>query len=216
MLTRPTRATSSTAVLPKLNMRSTGCAPASATVPWSGDWRSKSRKRTSYRRLRAGLRLFEFERGQFAGHHEVVVVERQRPRNSVLVELEANRISRCLLGAFRGFRLVEIADGNRPARDMGKLRLAAGGIVMIALVGRDLFPDHGEGVEHLVAGIGAVKDREVENGLAGARRRNRPHHVFGGKHDLGVEVESFLFRLHEIHCGCRGTVFGMTVDRIHK
>ena len=155
--TRPIRPISSTAARRSPNMPSTACAPASARMPWSGDWRLRGRRKRSRhceeptgprevarpddklrddppslapratvglsppkrgaRRwkqsrsravrldcfalrarndevLRAGLRVFDFQRSQLPGDDEIVVVERQRARNAVLVKLEADRVSR--------------------------------------------------------------------------------------------------------------------------
>src|SRR3984957_19610031 len=67
--------------------------------------------------LRTRLRLFELQRAELSGHHEIVVVEHQSARNAVLVKLEADSVSRCLLVVFRFLACVEIADRDRPARN---------------------------------------------------------------------------------------------------
>src|SRR5579862_6064471 len=90
------------------------------------------------------LRLFELERAELSGHHEIVVVEHQSARNAVLVKLEADGISRRLLVVFRFLALVEIADRDRPARDGRELAVVGGGIIMLPLVGADLAADHGD------------------------------------------------------------------------
>src|ERR1700686_5056297 len=62
--------------------------------------------------LRSSLarrRILDLELAHLARHDEVVVVERERPRDPVLVELEADRIDRRLLAALRVVA-VEIAD----------------------------------------------------------------------------------------------------------
>src|SRR5215831_9670829 len=46
---------------------------------------------------RTRLRLLDFQRREFAGDDEVVVVERQRARDAVFVKLEADGVDRCLL-----------------------------------------------------------------------------------------------------------------------
>src|SRR5579862_9904617 len=162
------------------------------------------------------LRLFELERAELSGDDEIVVVEHQSTRNAVLVKLEADGVSRCLLAGFRLLGLVEIADRNRPARDAGKLYVIGGGIVVLALVGPDLAADHGERIEHFLAGLGAVVDRKVENALAGSRRLDHPHHVLGRKNHLGIEIEILVLGLAEIDCGFVGGALGVAVDRIDQ
>src|SRR6266705_1443320 len=70
-------------------------------------------------RSRTGLAVPDLERAHLAGDHEVAVVERQRPRDPVLVELESDGVDRRLFPALPGF--VEIADGHRPALEPGEL-----------------------------------------------------------------------------------------------
>src|ERR1700722_18894134 len=67
--------------------------------------------------LRTRLRLFKLQRAELSAHHEIVVVEHQSARNAVLVKLEADGVSRCLLVVFRFLACVEIADRDRPARN---------------------------------------------------------------------------------------------------
>src|ERR1700733_4815749 len=93
---------------------------------------------------RARLRLFDLDRGEFVGHNEIVVVERQGTGNAVLVKLEADRIDRRLLAGILRLVLVEIADRDRPARDRAKLRLVGRSVGVLALVGREFAADHGE------------------------------------------------------------------------
>ena len=87
---------------------------------------------------------------------------------------------------------------------------------MIALARADFVADHGERVEHLVAGVGTVIDRKIENALAGARGIDHPHHVLGRKHHAGVEIEALVPRLIEVHGRLGGVVFGVSVDRIDQ
>src|SRR5271154_4940909 len=100
---------------------------------------------------RTRLRLFHFDRAEFSTDDEVVVVERQRARNTVLVELEANGVSRCLVGVFLGLTLIEIADRNGPAWDLGKFRLVGCRIIVFVLAGPDFLANDGKRIENLVA-----------------------------------------------------------------
>ena len=74
------------------------------------------------RALRTRLRVFQFERSHLAADREICVVENERARDAVLVKLEADRIDRRLLAALLGLFVifVEIADGHRPARQLGQ------------------------------------------------------------------------------------------------
>src|SRR5689334_6628717 len=87
----------------------------------------------------AGGRVLDLELAHVAADHEIVVVERERARDAVLVELEADRVDRCLLTA-RGIVAVEIADGDRPAREPGKRRLSGGCVGRQLFVGRNRPP----------------------------------------------------------------------------
>src|SRR5450631_4782651 len=75
-------------------------------------------------RLWAGLRFLQFQRRHVALDGEIAVVEHQRARDAVLVNLKGDGIDRRLLAAALGggVLLLEIADGHRPARELGKLR----------------------------------------------------------------------------------------------
>src|ERR1039457_690732 len=74
-------------------------------------------------RLGAGLGLLDVERRHLALDGEIAILEAQRTRDAVLVNLEGDGIDRCLLtGALdRGVLLLEIADSHRPARELAKL-----------------------------------------------------------------------------------------------
>ena len=87
---------------------------------------------------------------------------------------------------------------------------------MLALIGGELAADHGQRVVDLVAGVRSVKDRKIENGLAGARRRNHPHHVLGREYHRGVDIEHLVLRLRQIDRGRGGAVLGMAVDGIDE
>ena len=84
--------------------------------------------------LLAGLRGLDLERAHLAVDDEVAVVELERARDAVLVHLERDRIDRRLLarlvvGLLLG--LVEIADGDRPAREAGERVLAGRGVLRL-------------------------------------------------------------------------------------
>ena len=117
----------------------------------------------------AGLAVADLERGELAADGEVVVVEDERARDAVLVELELDRIDRRLVAARRV--AVEIAHRDRPALEARELRLAGGGIVGNALVRRDLAADDGRRIVDLLALLRAVVDRNLENRLVLARGR---------------------------------------------
>src|SRR5262245_29836430 len=127
----------------------------------------------------AGLGVADLERGELATDREVVVVENERARDAVLVELELDRIDRRLVAA-RGVA-VEIAHRDRPALEARELRLAGGGILGNALVRRDLAADDGRRIVDLLALLRAVVDRHLENGLVLARGRDDAAHVVGRK-----------------------------------
>src|SRR5262249_8312935 len=88
------------------------------------------------------------QRGELAADGEVVVIEHQRPRDAVLVDLEPNRIDRQLVVPRR---LVEIAHRYRPSFERGQRRLARCGIGRHPLVGGDRGADHGERVVDFLA-----------------------------------------------------------------
>src|SRR5882724_301956 len=82
--------------------------------------------------LLAGLHRLDVERAHRAVDDEIAIVEPQRARNAVLVYLEGDRIDRRLLARLVGasfFALVEIADGDRPAREAAQHILAGRRIV---------------------------------------------------------------------------------------
>src|SRR5208283_3354382 len=101
-------------------MRSTDCARNSAATRWSRDWRWR---KTSVRaHSLARLFLLHLQRRHLAADGEVGVFELQRARDAVLVDLEGNGIDWRLLAALLFLRvfLFEIADGHRPARELGE------------------------------------------------------------------------------------------------
>src|SRR5712675_279032 len=74
----------------------------------------------------AGLGIPDLDRGELAADGKIVVVEQQRARDTVLVELELDRIDRRLLAGRAG--LIEIAHGDRPALEAGERFLARRGV----------------------------------------------------------------------------------------
>src|SRR5262245_50474539 len=97
---------------------------------------------------RAGLRVINLQRRQLAADREVVVVEHQRARDAVFVELERDSVDWELLAALLLLGLLEIAHGDGPSLHLGELLLPTRGIVGDAL-GPDLAADDGERVVDL-------------------------------------------------------------------
>src|SRR3981081_782514 len=203
MATGRISATCSIAAPPRPNRQSTGCGNGSATKPSSRASGSRTRmtdrrrRRTnetrSCRRLLAGLGVANLERRELAADGEIVVVEHERARDAVFVELELDRIDRCLFAGLG--RLVEITHGDRPALEPGERFLARGGIGRDALVRRNHAPDDGERVVYLLALLRAVVDRKLDDALFFTRGGDDPAHVFGRKHSRGFEIERLLDRL---------------------
>src|SRR5215813_2482406 len=120
----------------------------------------------------ARLAVAHLQRAHGAADSEVAVVQHQRARHAILVELELDRIDRRLLAAL--LAAIEIADGHRPPRHVVEHALAGGGVIRLALARRDRPADDGERVVELLSSLGAVVDREFQHGLAVARRRHDP------------------------------------------
>ncbi len=125
--TAPISPTFSTGAPPRPSARSTGCATDSATPRWSKVSPSPSRMRTTSRppdrpgtcqRHLQGFVSRTSIASQLAADGKVVVVEQQRARDAVLVELELDRVDRQLVARLR--RLVEIAHRDRPAHQAGR------------------------------------------------------------------------------------------------
>ncbi len=93
----------------------------------------RRRHLTRLRPLLAGLGGTNFELRHLARDDEVVVIERQRARDAVLVQFETDRIDRSLLA--RLVRLVvvsfEIADADRPAAHVQQHIVLGGGVVRL-------------------------------------------------------------------------------------
>src|SRR5262245_3283592 len=138
-------------------------------------------------RLPAGFGFLELDRRHLARDGEIAVVEQERARHPVIVELERNRVRWRMLPALP--RLVEIADRHGPARHPLEKRLASGRIGRLALVRCNLATDDGERMIELFSGVRSVIDRKLEQGLAGTRRRDDLAHVLGRKcHRADVEL----------------------------
>src|SRR5258708_255969 len=159
--------------------------------------------------------VLDLQLAHLAGDDELAVVERERARDAVLVELEADRIDRRLL-ALLLLGAVEIADRDRPAREAGERGLARGRVGRLLLVGLDLAADHGERAVDLLAGLRAVVDRQLQNALALARGLDDAPHVLGRKHHRALEIEGFFRRLRKLHGDARVASISVAVDRLHR
>src|SRR5499426_4618205 len=120
----------------------------------------------------AGLAVADLDRGELAADGEIVVVEHQRARDAVLVDLELDGVDRRGIAALG--RLVEIAHRDRPALEADKRLFARGRIVRDALVGRDHGADDGQRIINLLALFRAVVDGEFQNVLAFTRSLDDP------------------------------------------
>src|SRR5262249_58454768 len=78
--------------------------------------------------LLAGGGLLDLELRHRSGHDEIAVIEAERARNSVLIELKADGIGWGLFPGL-GSALVEIADGDGPAFETRQHRIAGCRIV---------------------------------------------------------------------------------------
>src|SRR6202166_1520992 len=136
---------------------------------------------TTSARLLTGLGLLEVERGHLAADGEIGIVEDERARDAVLVELESDGIDRLLLAALLRFLilLLEIADGHRPARELGKLGEFCRRIFRQLRARRDRAADHGERAVEFLAGFRPVIDRKFQDGFAFARGDDDAPHVLG-------------------------------------
>src|SRR5215510_13514447 len=162
----------------------------------------------------AGLAVADLDRGELAADGEIVVVEHQRARNAVLVELELDRIDRRLVAAL--CVLVEIAHRDRPALEAGERLLAGGGIGRHPLVRRDHAADDGERIVDLLALVGAVVDRHLEDALVCARGFDDAAHVIGRERHGGFEIEALVHRLGEIDGDLVCLALGVPVDAIDQ
>src|SRR5437660_1510275 len=98
--------------------------------------------RTTDGRLPARLGVAHLQGGHGAADGEVAVVQEQRTRHAVLVELEFQRIGGRLLAVALG--AVEITDGDGPAAQGFERAVAGGRIVRLLRAGRDRLADDGE------------------------------------------------------------------------
>src|SRR5215831_18904536 len=115
-----------------------------ATRPYHACRRARTRghgarSRAPLPTLLAGLAIPQLDRLELAADGEIVVVEQQRARDAVLVELELDRIDRRLVAGIG--RLVEIAHRHRPAPQRRERILAGGGIGGQPLIRRDRVAD---------------------------------------------------------------------------
>src|SRR5262245_60676148 len=147
---RPIPPTLATAARPWRNTPSMICVPALATRSWSAAWASSP----PTNKLAAGARVLNIQRRELSVDDEIVVIERERSRNAIGIELEADGISRCLLCiVFVRLTALEITHGDRPARHRSQLWLGGSRVVVIAFVGFDLVADHSERIEDFVSGF---------------------------------------------------------------
>src|SRR5499427_10233543 len=150
---------------------------------------------------------------ELAADGEIVVIEHQRARHAVLVDLELDGVDRRLVAAAR--RFVEIAHRDRPSLEAGKRLFARGGIVRDAL-GRNLGTDDGERVVDFLALLRAVVDGKLQNVFAFARSRDDPPHVLGRKDHAHLEVERLGHRLVEGNRDLVALAFGCPIDGIEQ
>src|SRR5918995_4119559 len=97
----------------------------------------------------AGLAVLYLPHAHVAAQHEVVVVERERARDTVVIELESDGIDRRLLAAF--CIPLEITDSYRPACHAVECLLPGSRVRRHTLIWRDRRADDGECVEYLFA-----------------------------------------------------------------
>src|SRR5690349_4578357 len=109
--------------------------------------------------------MFHFQRRHLAAYGEIGVVEDEGSRNTVLVELERNRIDRGLLPALLRFflRFIEVADSHWPARELCKRRNLCAGVVRRLVARLDRMANNGQRVVEFLAAFRAVVDGKLED-----------------------------------------------------
>src|SRR5262249_39911932 len=125
-------------------------------------------------------RVLNIQRRELSVDDEIVVIERERSRNAIGIELEADGVSRCLLCiVFVRLAALEITHGDRPARHRTELWLGGSRVVVISFVGFDLRGSEWERMEDFVSGFGTVIAWEAQNGLTATRGLAHGTNMFG-------------------------------------
>src|SRR5688572_24296482 len=158
----------------------------------------------------ARLAVLDLQHAHVAAQDEVVVDERERARDTVVIKLESDGIDRRLLAAF--CIPLEITDGYRPACHAVECLLPGSRISRHTLIWRDRRADDGKCVEYLFAILRAVIDRQLQHRLAGARRCDDAAHVLGRKYHPRVGIELFPARLGQIHRHTVGAAVSLSVN----
>src|SRR5262249_38110200 len=135
-------------------------------------------------------------------------------RNAIFVKLKADRIDGRLLSALFGFliELVEIADRDRPPREIGQSLRPGVGRRFFA--GRYRVANHSERVVKLVAGFRTVINRKFQTRFAFTRTNNNPAHFFGWKHCPWGNSKTFLLRLDQVYRNRLPAALSLTVDNV--
>src|SRR6202022_109275 len=140
----------------------------------------------------AGGLAKELETRHFPGENEIAIIEPERARNTIFVEVERQGIARRVI-LFAGF---EIADGDRPAPHVIEFwdmhRLFEGGI-------GDRTADVGGGFIDFFARVRPVIDLDFEQVLAHFRRCQNAFQMLGWKNHIGIELELIVFRFGEVY-----------------
>src|ERR1700730_276119 len=144
------------------------------------------------------LGILDVEFAHRAGDDKIIVVEHQRPRDAVLVQLERHRINRGLFAVLGSGVAVVIAHRDRPPGQRFH-RVARGGGVWYrdGPTARDRRPDHGKRVVDLLAVIGPVIDHQLQHGLAFPRRRDDALDLLGREYRIAVERKRLGLRLFQ-------------------
>src|SRR4051794_12098929 len=174
--------------------------------------RSVARDRVAGQPSIAGLAVLRVELAHRARNHKIVVIEHKLARDAVLVELERHRVDRRLLAFLLLGLAVEIADGDGPALERFHVLVGRRGIGRAFAFGRDRLADHGQRVVDLLAIVGAVIDRELEQRLAVLRGGNDALDLFGREYDLSVERKALRRRQLQLDIDVVAVALRRTVD----